>query len=177
MTDRRDREQPPQYPQQGYGQQYPQGQPWQPQQYDPRLHAQRMGYQQQPPWQQPGYSQQPPYPPQPQPPASRHPAALAGPTTRRLPPYPAHLMRFPSGMLPQSRRRRGHSLGHYVYMGTHPVSMLIALCVNAMIAYVVVCWLALVGAAWMMWAMLVTMAWLVQVAAVLPRGVRSSGRR
>jgi hypothetical protein len=34
MTDRQDWQQP-QYPQQGYGQQYPQGQPWQPQQYDP----------------------------------------------------------------------------------------------------------------------------------------------
>jgi hypothetical protein len=68
-------------------------------------------------------------------------------------------------MLPRSRRRRGHSLGHYVYMGTHPVAMLISLYINAMIAFVVVSWLVFVAVGWMMWAMLVTMAWLVKVAA------------
>jgi hypothetical protein len=42
MTDRQDWEQPPQYPQQGYGQQSPQDQPWQWQQYDPYAHQQRV---------------------------------------------------------------------------------------------------------------------------------------
>ena len=58
MTDHRGWEQQPQYPEQG--QQYPQGQPWQPRHYDPRAHQQRMGYQQQPSWQQQGYGR--PYP-------------------------------------------------------------------------------------------------------------------
>jgi hypothetical protein len=56
MTDRQDWEQQPQYPQQGYGQQYPQGEPWRPQQYQPNAHRQRLD------------APQPPYPPQGQPP-------------------------------------------------------------------------------------------------------------
>jgi Protein of unknown function (DUF732) len=64
----------PQYPQQGYGQfppqprtqQYPQGQPRQPQQYDPGAHQRRIqGPPQEAPWQQPPYPQQGP-PPLPQ---------------------------------------------------------------------------------------------------------------
>jgi hypothetical protein len=43
MANGQDWGQRPQYPQQGYGQQYPQDQPWQPQRYDPRHHQQRMG--------------------------------------------------------------------------------------------------------------------------------------
>jgi hypothetical protein len=43
MTDRQDWEQPPQYPQHGYGQQYQPDQPWQPQQYDPQQHQRRVG--------------------------------------------------------------------------------------------------------------------------------------
>jgi hypothetical protein len=169
------------------------GQPWPPQPYDPGAHQQRIAWQQYAsrgqPWpqstvppgdfrlyeQQPSYRQPPcPLQPQyaPQPPASRQPAASPRPTPapRRLPPYPAHLVRFLPGMLPRTRQRRGHSLGHYVYMGTHPVAMLIALSINAMIICVAVGGLAFVGAAWMIWAMLVTMAWLVQVAAAALRG-------
>jgi hypothetical protein len=41
MTDRQDWQQP-QYPQQGYGEQYPQEQPWQPRQYEPGVHQQRI---------------------------------------------------------------------------------------------------------------------------------------
>lgn len=71
MTYDQDYGQPGQYPQPGYGQQYPQDQPWQPQQYDPGAHQRRIGGPQSPyppqgqPWPQPGYGQQP-YPPQPQ---------------------------------------------------------------------------------------------------------------
>jgi hypothetical protein len=71
MTDRRDWEQPPHYPPQGYGQQNPQGQPWPPQQYNPNVHHQRLGPRQ-PPYPpegqervQPGYGHQP-HPGQPQ---------------------------------------------------------------------------------------------------------------
>jgi hypothetical protein len=42
MTDHRGWEQQPQYPERG--QQYPQGQPWQPQHYDPRQHQQRFDH-------------------------------------------------------------------------------------------------------------------------------------
>jgi hypothetical protein len=66
MTDRQDYDQPPWDPQQGYGQQYPQGQPWQPQQYDPGAHQRRMGGQQYGPQGQPPQVQ-PPFPPQGQP--------------------------------------------------------------------------------------------------------------
>jgi hypothetical protein len=65
MTDREDWWQP-QNPQQGYGGQYPQERQWQPQQYDPTRHHQRIGGgpPQDAPWQQypPQYPpQQPPY--------------------------------------------------------------------------------------------------------------------
>ena len=56
MTNGQDWGQPPQYPQKGYGQQYPQGQP---RQYDPRRHQRRM---QGPP---PAYGQVQPYAPPP----------------------------------------------------------------------------------------------------------------
>ena len=44
MANGQDWDQPGQYPQEGYGQPGPQGQPWQPQQYDPGAHQQRMGH-------------------------------------------------------------------------------------------------------------------------------------
>jgi hypothetical protein len=80
MTDGQNWGQEPQYPPQGYGQQYPQDQPWQPQQYDSYAHQQRIGGGQPSfppqgqPWLQPGYGQQPypgqtQYAPGPQPPA------------------------------------------------------------------------------------------------------------
>ena len=43
MTNGQDWDQPGQHPQEGYGQPWPQGQPWQPQQYDPTAHHQRLG--------------------------------------------------------------------------------------------------------------------------------------
>ena len=68
MTDGQNWGQVPRYPQQSYGQQYPQDQPWQPQQYDPAYHQQRVGGQ---PWPQPPYPGQPQYAPGPQPPQGR----------------------------------------------------------------------------------------------------------
>lgn len=72
MTDGQNSRQAPQYPPQGYSQQDPQDQPWQPQQYDSAYHQQRLAGGQPPspaqgqPWSQPGYAQQQPYPGQPQ---------------------------------------------------------------------------------------------------------------
>jgi hypothetical protein len=196
MTNDRDWGQRGQYPQESHGRLRPRN-AQEAQRYDPRAHQQRISGQQNAPqgqpwpqrgpglppfpgqqqpapqgWQQ-GYGQQP-YMRQPQyappPPTSRPPSArprrVSAP--RKLPPYPAHLVRFPSGMLPRSRRRR-HSIGHYVYLGTHPVALLIALWVNLMIICVVAGCLAFVAMGWMMWAMLVTMVWLVQVAAAALR--------
>jgi hypothetical protein len=48
-----------QYPSRGYGQEYPQDQPWQPQQYDPAAHQRRLqGLPQEPAWQQVNYPSQ-----------------------------------------------------------------------------------------------------------------------
>ena len=67
MTDGQNWGQAPHYPPQGYGQRRPQDPPWQPAQYDPHAHQQRMVGQQSepqaPPWNQPGYDGQPPTPP------------------------------------------------------------------------------------------------------------------
>lgn len=162
---------PSEYPQHDYRQNYPPRQPWQPPQYDSWEASQRPLLPPAAPPQFRPYALPPQFRPQPQQyvrpaPATRQPAARprSAAVPRNLPPYPAHLVRFPSQMFPRARRRRGHSLGYYVYMGTHPVAVLIALYVNALIICCVLGWLMLVGSAWMMWAMLVTMAWLVQVA-------------
>ena len=179
---------PSEYPQQGYRQNYPQGQPGQPAQFDPWAASQPppasappRGQQGPSPqdqfnrYHQPQYRQPVPAPQfQPQSqhytqpaPAPRHPVARPRTTAApgRLPPYPAHLVRFPSKSLPRARRRRGHSIGWYVYMGTHPVAVLISLYINLMVVCVIVCWLVLVVEVWLIWVVLVTMAWLVQVAA------------
>jgi hypothetical protein len=128
-----------------------------------------------PAWQQPGYGRQSLYPPQPryapqpavshQPP--RHPRATRAP--RRLPPYPAHLVRFPWNALPRSRRRRGPSLGRIFYLGRHPVALLIEACLTMLVLWVLVAWIVLVVGVWAMWASAVTMGWLAQVAAAALR--------
>jgi hypothetical protein len=88
MANGQDWDQPGQYPQEGYGQQYAQGQPWQPQQYDPGAHQQRIGGQQYAP--QPGASQ-PPYPgyqPAQAPPAWQPPGYVQPPQYAPGPPQP-----------------------------------------------------------------------------------------
>jgi DNA-binding beta-propeller fold protein YncE len=72
-----DRGQSPQYPQQRYGQQYPQDAPWQPPQYDQRPYQDQPEYGQQPGWGQPP---QQAYPPQ---------RPLAAPGRRRRKSWPA----------------------------------------------------------------------------------------
>lgn len=72
MTDGQNWGQAPQYPPQGYGSQNPESQPWQPQQYDPAYHQQRLVGEkppsppQGPTWPQSRYGQPQPYPGQPQ---------------------------------------------------------------------------------------------------------------
>jgi hypothetical protein len=58
----------------------------------------------------------------------RHPAAAG----RRAPaggppPFPAKALRFPS--LPKSRRR-GPSARHVIYLGTHPIALILSVCVQ-----------------------------------------------
>ena len=103
MTDRQDWEQQPQYPPQGYGQQYPQDQPWQPQQYDPGTHQQRIGSA--PQDYSPGYRPPQDYPQQPYPgqqyPSQPYPGQ----------PYPPGPPQQPYGYPPQQpapRRRKRH---------------------------------------------------------------------
>ena len=192
MTNDRDWGQRGQYPQESHGRLRPRN-AQEAQRYDPRAHQQRISGQQNAPqgqpwpqrgpglppfpgqqqpapqgW-QPGYGQQP-YMPQPQyvpPPASRPPSARPRPVSapRKLPPYPAHLVRFPSGMLPRSRRRRGPSIGRIFYLGRHPVALLIEACLTVLVLEVIVAWIVLVVGVWAMWASAVTGGWLVQVAA------------
>jgi hypothetical protein len=63
MTNGQDWGQPGQYPQEGYRQPWPQDQPWQPQQYDPGAHQQRLGGQQNAPQGQPWPQRGPGLPP------------------------------------------------------------------------------------------------------------------
>lgn len=126
---------------------------WQPQQYDPRQHQQRVQGQ---PWQQPiryapqGYGQQQQQQQQywPQPQAHRPPQIVPG---RPSPAFP----RYPWRLLPGYRRRR-HSVFYYVWLGSHPVLALISLMISVYI------WAFLVA-----WVAAITMGWLLCCAAIL----------
>ena len=158
---------PSEYPQQDWCQNYPAGQSWQPP-YDPWAASQRPL----PPPAAPPQFRPPAPPPQPQQhaasvPASRQLGARPRPaaTPRRLPPFPAHLVRFPWNALPRSKRSRGPSLGRIFYLGRHPVALLIEACLTAIALEVIFAWIVLVVGAWAMWASAVTVGWLVQVTA------------
>lgn len=142
---------------------------YQPQGYDPR-HQQPVTP---PQWQR---SAPPPHHPNPAPTGyTDHRQAPAAPQrqapppvphpTRRRPPYPAHLVRFPSGALPRSRRRGGPSIGRIFYLGRHPIALLIEMCLTLIALEVIVAWIALVVTAWASWTAAVSIAWLFQVAA------------
>lgn len=90
-----------------------------------------------------------------QPPAQR-------PASRWLP-YPRHLVRFPSGLMPRARRRRGrgHSLGYYVYLGSHPVAVMFALCATMVAWCLLLEWIMAVALGWLLWCYVVTLGWLV----------------
>jgi hypothetical protein len=153
---------------------------WQPRQDGPRQQRPatppqwRRDEQPQPVWRPDPQDSWPPQQPRYQPavpqsrPSPAPPRSAAPRTVHRWPRYPAHLVRFVA-VLPRSRRRRGHSVRQYVYLGTHPIALLITVCINAMIVGVVVSWLALVWSVWVMWAMLVTIGWLCQLAAAASR--------
>lgn len=80
---------------------------------------------------------------------------------RGRPPYPAHLVRFPSQALPRSRRSRGPSLFQVVYLGTHPVALLLSLVISLFAGGLVCAWIVLVAVAWAMWCAAVTLWWAV----------------
>lgn len=97
------------------------------------------------------------------------PAAPPRRTRPGRPPYPSHLVRFPSGALPRSRRRRGPSARRIFYLGRHPVALLIEMCLTLLALEVIVGWIALVVAAWALWTAVVTVGWLCKVAAAAMR--------
>lgn len=96
-------------------------------------------------------------------PQQLRPAPPSRPARRRRP-YPASLVRFPWGALPQSRRKRGPSIGRVFYLGRHPIALLIEMLLTAIALEVILGWIALVVLAWAAWAALVTVNWACQVA-------------
>jgi hypothetical protein len=142
---------------------------YQPQGYDPRQQRPVTP----PQWQR---SAPPPYNPNPAltgytdrrqaPAAPQRQAAPPVPhSARRRPPYPAHLVRFPSHALPRSRRKRGPSLGRIFYLGRHPIALLIEMVLTVIAFEVILAWIALVAAGWAAWVILVTIAWACRAAA------------
>lgn len=90
---------------------------------------------------------------------------------RQLPPYPAHLVRFPEGLLPgSSRRRRGVSVWRIFYLGRHPILLLVELWLTVAVAALVCAWIVLVALAWALWTGAVTVGWLCRSAAAMRRG-------
>ena len=83
---------------------------------------------------------------------------------RHRPPYPAHLVRFPAKALGFNRRHRGPSFMHIVYLGTHPVALLMSMVVTLLMIEFVVAWIMLVVSAWAMWWCAITCWWAFQVA-------------
>ena len=102
---------------------------------------------------------QPPAPPYPY---GQYPPRPHVPPARLLPPYPSRLVRFPVRLLPRARRRggRGHSLVYYVYLGTHPVAVMVALFATVIAWGLLAEWVLFVVMAWLTWAGLVSAWWL-----------------
>lgn len=98
---------------------------------------------------------QPQYQPRPAVRQSRAPA-------RGLPPYPVRMVHFPVQLVPRPGRRRGrgHSFGYYVYLGSHPVAVTMALFATVIAWCLLAEWIMLVAMAWLLWCWLVTMGWL-----------------
>ena len=87
------------------------------------------------------------------------------PRKRELPPYPAHLVRFPDGLLPgSSRRRRGMSVWRIFYLGRHPIALLVELWLTLAVIGLVCGWIVLVALAWALWAGAVSVVWLLRAA-------------
>lgn len=87
------------------------------------------------------------------------------PRAGSLPPYPWRKARFPWKALGLSgRRRRGLSLGRIFYLGTHPIAMLIQLCILAFVIEIIIAWYALVIMVWALQVTCVTFGWLLRCA-------------
>jgi hypothetical protein len=65
-------------------------------------------------------------------------------------------------MLSRGRRRRGPSLFHVVYLGTHPVALMMSAVVSILPIVILLGWVMLVACVWPMWAACVTVGWLCQ---------------
>jgi hypothetical protein len=138
-------------PPNGYQQQ------WQPQQYDPGQHRQRIAREGPPQWPgslPPGHSQQyayrQPLPPAPPPGRSGQPGAQ-GYWPPQPPHAPSRLPAYPRFPRLGGRSRRGPSLFRMVYLGTHPVALMMSLVISCVLIEV-----------WAMVAMVVVSVWLLQ---------------
>lgn len=96
------------------------------------------------------------------PPPPRQPvrARAAARAPRGRQPYPAHLTRFPSELLPRGRRGRGHSIGFYLYFGRHWIAGLITLFIYLTSVAIVLSWIMLVVTGWAFWCAGISLAWL-----------------
>jgi hypothetical protein len=125
---------------------------WQPQQYDPRNHRRHTG-QPAPRLTRPDENRGPsprftPQYPEPQPPyaptqAVPAPRQAARPVPRPLPRYP----RFPRLL---SRSRRGPSIFRIVYLGTHPVALMLSLIISCLMIEVWAAVAAVIVSAWLL---------------------------
>lgn len=79
---------------------------------------------------------------------------------RRRPPYPSHLVQFPAGLLGTGgRRSRGPSFWRVLYLGTHPVALLMSVVLFMLLIEFVIGWVFAVIALWLAWCALVTIGW------------------
>lgn len=92
----------------------------------------------------------------------------------RRPPYPSHLVGFPAELLglSSSRRSRGPSFWRMVYLGTHPIALLMSVFLIMFGIELWMLWFAFVLICWLLWVMAVTTGWACQVAASAMRGGR-----
>lgn len=93
---------------------------------------------------------------------------------RRRVPYPSHLVRFPSELVGfgGKRRGRGPSIWRMVYLGTHPVALLMTAFLFMIMAEFVAGWFLLVFSCWLLWVLAVTTGWACHAAAVAIAGGR-----
>lgn len=84
----------------------------------------------------------------------------------RRPPYPSHLIGFPAELVGFSSRRRGRgpSFFQMLYLGTHPIALLMSVVLIMLGLELWMMWLMLVLIVWLTWCAAVTLVWLVDVA-------------
>lgn len=84
----------------------------------------------------------------------------------RRPPYPSHRIGFPAELLGFSSRRRGRgpSFFQMLYLGTHPIALLISVFLIMLGIELWMLWFAFILIMWLTWCAGVTLVWLCDVA-------------